>query len=118
MKKIHLAPPGPGKTHSEESRLRMVEAKLGKTLAELTKEKIRESRKGKKFTEEHKSNLSIAQPNRKNIQIIDVETGIETVYDSMAEAERSMGFPKDSIRANLRSKNRPLYRGRYEIKVK
>ncbi len=107
-----------GKTHSEESRLRMVEAKLGKTLAELTKEKIRESRKGKKFTEEHKSNLSIAQPNRKNIQIIDVETGIETVYDSMAEAERSMGFPKDSIRANLRSKNRPLYRGRYEIKVK
>lgn len=33
-----------GKTHSEESRLRMVDAKLGKTLAELTKEKIRESR--------------------------------------------------------------------------
>lgn len=113
-----FTPSGAGKTHSEESRLRMVDAKLGKTLAELTKEKIRESRKGKKFTEEHKSNLSIAQPNRKNILIIDVETGIETVYGSMAEAERSMGFPKDSIRANLRSKNNPLYRGRYEIRVK
>lgn len=106
-----------GKKHSAESRMRMVEAKLGKTLSELTIEKIRESREGKKFTEEHKSNLSAAQPNRKDILIIDTETGIETIYSSMGEAERSMGFPKDSIRANLRSKNKPLYRGRYNIKI-
>lgn len=106
-----------GETHSMESRKRMVEAKLGKTLYELTKEKIRESQVGKKFTEEHKSNLSLAQSNRKNISVIDSQTGIETVYGSIGEAERSMGFPKDSIRANLRSKNKSLYKGRYDIKI-
>lgn len=95
----------------------MQEAKLGRTLSELTKEKIRETREGKKFTEEHKSNLSAAQPNRKNILIIDNQTGIETVYGSIAEAERSMGFPQGSIRANFRSKNKTLYKGRYDIKI-
>ena len=105
-----------GKNHSLESRKIMVEAKLGKILSELTKEKIRESKVGKKFTEEHKSNLSLAQSNRKNISIVDTETGIETIYGSIGEAERSMGFPKDSIRANLRSENKPLYKGRYNIK--
>lgn len=107
-----------GEIHSVASKERMKEAKLGKILSELTKEKIRESKVGKKFTEEHKSNLSLAQSNRKNISIIDIETGIETVYGSIGEAERSMEFPKDSLRANLRSKNKPLYKGRYNIKIK
>lgn len=106
-----------GKTHLEESRIKMVEAKLGRTLTELAKEKISAAQQGKKFTEEHKSNLSHAQPNRKNILVFDLETGVETIYGSIAEAERSMGFPKDSIRASLRAKNKSPYKGRYNIKV-
>lgn len=35
----------------------------------------------------------------------------------MAEAERSMGFPKDSIRANLRSKNNPQGQIRNKSKI-
>lgn len=106
-----------GQTHTEESRKRMTEAKLGKTLSVDTIEKLRVAQAGKKFTEEHKSNLSAAQPNRKDILVLDLETGTETTYGSIAEAERSMGFPKDSIRANLRSKNKLPYKNRYEIKV-
>jgi len=106
-----------GQTHSEESRERMAEAKLGRTLSDLTIEKLRAAQLGKKFTEEHKSNLSTAQPYRKDISVLDLNTGIETIYSSIAKAERSMGFPKDSIRANLRSKNKSPYKNRYEIKV-
>jgi group I intron endonuclease len=106
-----------GKTHLEESRKKMVEAKLGRTLSELAIEKISAASLGRKFTEEHKSRLSDAQPNRKNISVFDLETGIEIIYGSIAEAERSMEFPKDSIRANLRAKNKSPYKGRYNIKV-
>lgn len=106
-----------GKTHLEESRRKMVEAKLGRTLTELAKEKISAAQQGKKFSEDHKSNLSQAQPNRKNILVVDLDTGVETIYGSIAEAERSLGFPKDSIRANLRAKNKSPYKGRYSIKV-
>jgi group I intron endonuclease len=106
-----------GETHTEESRKKMVEAKIGKTLSELVKEKISETKRGQKFTEEHKANLSTAQPNRKNVSVLDLETGIETTYVSISEAERSMGFSKGSIRATLRSKNRAPYKGRYNIKV-
>ncbi len=106
-----------GKTHSEESIKKMVGSKSGKTLSELTIEKIRATRKGSKFTEEDKNKLSKAQPNRKKISIFDLETDKETIYGSIVEAEKSMGFPKDSIRANLRAKNKSLYKGRYDIKV-
>jgi group I intron endonuclease len=106
-----------GKTHTEESRKKMVEAKLGRTLSELTIEKISAAQQGREFSAEHKSRLSTAQPNRKKISVFDLETGIETVYGSIAEAERSMEFPKDSIRATLRSKSKAPYKGRYNIKM-
>lgn len=106
-----------GKTHAEVSIKKMAEAKIGRTLSELTIEKISAAQRGREFTTEHKSNLSAAQPNRKNISVFDLETGIETVYGSIAEAERSMGLPKDAIRATLRSKSKAPYKGRYNIKI-
>ena len=106
-----------GETHTEESRKKMTEAKIGRTLSELTIEKLRAAQQGRKFTEEHKSNLSVAQSNRKNISVYDLDTGIETIYGSIAEAERSNGFPKDSIRATLRSKSKAPYKGKYNIKI-
>lgn len=106
-----------GKTHLEGSRKKMAEAKLGGVLSEVVKEKIKESKLGKNFSEEHKINLSSAQPNRKSISVLDLETAIETTYGSIAEAERSMKFPKDSIRANLRLRIKSPYKGRYNIRV-
>jgi group I intron endonuclease len=106
-----------GKNHTEESRAKMAESKLGGKFCEETKEKISNAMLGKIFTKEHKANLSVAQPGRKNISVTDLETGIETIFTSIAEAERTMGFPKDSIRANFRSKSKAPYKGRYSIKV-
>jgi len=106
-----------GKTHTDEAIQKMSEAKLGKKLSEELKKKISNAMAGRKLSEEHKTNLSAAQPNSKKLSVLDTQTGIETIFNSMAEAERTMGFPKDSIRANLRSKNKAPYKGRYYIKV-
>ena len=106
-----------GKNHTEESRAKMAESKLGGKLSEETREKLSNTMLGRIFTKEHKANLSVAQPGLKNILVIDLETGVETIFTSIAEAERTMGFPKDSIRANLRSKSKAPYKGRYSIKV-
>jgi group I intron endonuclease len=50
-----------GKHHSEESRKKMSEAKLGKHIrscSEEHKKKLSEAKKGKQFSEEHKKHLS------------------------------------------------------------
>jgi hypothetical protein len=49
--------------------------------------------------------------------VFDTQMEVETIYGSVAEAERLMNLPKDSIRANLRSKNKNPYRGRYIFKI-
>lgn len=107
-----------GKTHTEESRKRMADTieLSGRVISETAKKKISAAMLGKNFTEEHKANLSAAQPNRKKLSMLDTETGKETIFDSVAAAERLMNFPKDSIRANLRSKTKSLYRDRYGFK--
>jgi group I intron endonuclease len=106
-----------GKTHTDEARRKMTEAKFDRILSEVHKQKISDSKKGNKFSKEHRSNLSLAQPNRKKFSVTDLETGNETIFASIAEAERTLGFPKDSIRANLRLKNKTPYKGKYSFKV-
>lgn len=105
------------KTHSVESRKKMSDIKRGTTLSEAVKAKVSASMLGKKFTEEHKANLSSAQPNCKKLSVLDLETGIETIYNSISDAERKMELPASSIRANLRSKSKNAYRGRYVFKI-
>lgn len=104
-----------GKTHSEEARKTM--SKIGKKLSEETKAKLSAAAKGKKFTEEHIKNLSAAQPKSKRLSVLDLETGVETTYNSIGEAARTLNLLLDSIRANMRSKNKKPYRGRYVFKI-
>jgi hypothetical protein len=106
-----------GLSHTAEARLRMSEARLGKKLSEEMKAKLSAAAKGKKFTEEHKSNLSAAQPSSKRLSVLDLETGVETTYHSIGEAARSLNLLLDSIRANMRSKNKKPYKGRYVFKI-
>lgn len=94
-----------GGVHSEESRKRMSEIKLGTTLSDIIKAKISASKRGKKFTEEHTANLSASQPSSKKISVLDIETDIETTYNSIAAASKALGLPDSSIRSNLKSKN-------------
>jgi group I intron endonuclease len=106
-----------GKTHTDEAGQKMSEAKLGRKLSEELKGKISTTMLGRKLTEDHKANLSAAQPNSKKLSVLDIQTGMDTIYDSVAGAERLMNLPKDSIRANLRSKNKKPYRDRYIFNI-
>lgn len=106
-----------GGVHSEESRKRMSEIKLGTTLSDIIKAKISASKRGKKFTEEHTANLSASQPSSKKISVLDIETDIETTYNSIAAASKALGLPDSSIRSNLKSKNETPFRGRYIFKL-
>ena len=63
-------------------------------------------KRGKKFTDEHRANLSASQPNSKKLSVLDLETGVETIYNSMAAAERILELPASSIRFNIKSKSK------------
>ena len=106
-----------GKLHTEEARIKMAEAKLGIKLTEETIEKLRAAATGKKFTDEHRAKLSASKLNSKKLSVLDLQTGVETPYASINEASRELGLLSDSIRANLRSKNKKPYKGRYIFKI-
>ena len=55
--------------------------------------------------------------NLKKLSLLDIRTNEETILDSINQAERSLDLPKDSIRANLRSKSETPYRGIFKFKV-
>ena len=106
-----------GKVHTEEARKMMEEAKLGGKLSDETKAKLSKAATGRKFTEEHKANLSVSKRNSKKVSVLDLQTGIESSYASINEAARELNWPSDSIRANMRSKNKKPYKGRYVLKI-
>lgn len=106
-----------GKTHTEEAKIKMAKSKFSKTLSNKIKEKISETMTGRNLTEEHRTNLSLAKKNSKRISVLNLETNEETNYISISEAERSLGFPKDSIRLNIKSKSGNPYRGIYKFKL-
>lgn len=106
-----------GKTHTLEAREKMAKAKLSQPLSEETREKISRKMKGRKLSEEHKVNMSLSKRNSKKLSVLDLRTNQETIFDSINQAERSLGLPKDSIRANLRSKSKAPYRGIFKFKL-
>lgn len=106
-----------GEVHTEKARQRMSEVKLGGKIAEATRLKIGLVMKGKKFSAEHIAALSRAKSNSKKLSVLDLETGIETIYASIGEATRTLGVPKASLQANLKSKSKLPYRGRYVLKL-
>lgn len=54
--------------HSEETKLKMSEARKGKKYSEESKRKIGEALKGRKFSEEHKRKISEANRRRKHLE--------------------------------------------------
>jgi group I intron endonuclease len=104
-----------GKTHKEEARKKMWEAKLNRTLSDEVKEKISRGKSGKFFTEEHKMALSLSKKNSKKLSVLNIQTNEETIFHSISQAERSMGFPRGAIGLNLKSKLGLLYRGTYKL---
>lgn len=70
---------------------------------------------GKTFSEEHKLNLSLSKQNSKKLIVLNLQTNEETIFNSISQAERSLSFPKGSIRDNLKSKLGLPYRGMYKF---
>ena len=75
-----------GKTHTDESKLRMRNAKLGKIFSEETKHKMSKMRKGVKKTEDHKSKIGrkgyVVIQNKDTLEIKKVfKSEIGTIYD-------------------------------------
>lgn len=98
---------------TEEAKKRMSEAK--KNMTEETKKKMSEAKKGNK--------ARVGQPRpvgagRSNVQlkVLDLESGIQTVYSSISEAALALGTTKGSISKYFsQNTNRP-FKGRFCIK--
>jgi group I intron endonuclease len=105
-----------GKTHTDEAREKMAKAKLYLALSEETKAKISKKMYGRKLSDKVKAKLSASKSNSKKLHLLDLRTDEETIFDSVNIAEKSLGLPKDAIRANLRSKFKAPYRGIYKFK--
>jgi len=98
---------------TEEAKKRMSEAK--KNMTEETKKRMSEAKKG------NKARLGLPRPvgaGRSSVQlkVLDLVTGIQTVYSSISEAAIALGTTKGSISKYFsQNTNRP-YKGRFCIK--
>lgn len=102
-----------GKTHSDESKLKIGQASLnrktflGKKHTEKAKQKIAEHRKGKLLSKETKSkiSLSISGGNHYNAKQI-ICTKTNTLFGSGKELSEYLNKPFSTIRAYLNGRNR------------
>jgi group I intron endonuclease len=102
--------PMTGRNHSEETKQKMSEVKLGILRSEDTRRRISEAKKGMTKTE---GSGSPSVP----IEVLDLDTGIKTVYPSMSEVARALGAPNSSISVYVYRNTKKPYRGRYKIYV-
>lgn len=77
---------------------------------------------GLKPSNETKAKISAARLKNpqaicKPIEVVDLQTGITTVYNSISLAGRALNIPHTSILYNIKSKNQRPYKGRYVFKL-
>ena len=98
--------------HSEETKIKMSEAKKGKKMPEDSKKKLSESRKGIIFSKEHKLKMSISSKGKKKSKetikerykiILNLETGI--FYYGQKEASESICIKIGKLNACLNGYN-------------
>lgn len=99
-----------GHKHSELSKRKMRLAKLGHVMSNETRDKISKSRtginKGYSMSEQAKNKLSISMQGNNNniakqIQVIDVNTGLINVYKGYAEARFYTGVSHQTVRKHI-----------------
>lgn len=103
-------------------RWKLSKTRLGRKQTEETKQKIREAglgntiRLGSTHTEESKKRMSEAKKTIKvSIEVLDLETGIKTVYPSITEAARALDITINSISQYIiRNTNKP-FKGKYKF---
>jgi group I intron endonuclease len=121
---LALAGSSGGFIHTEESKMKMSEArkgKKGKPHSEETKAIISEAGKGntnrlgKIHTEEQRAKISASQPTAQRVEVLDLEGNITNYYNSIREASKAIGCSRDTVSRYIKSKK--VYNGRYKIKT-
>ena len=121
-----------GKLHSEETRAKMSATSKGRTQNEETRAKISSSKTGQNLSDEIRKKISEALKGNQNaskglgrqrpdgagspsvqIKVLDMKTGIKTVYSSMSETAKALGVPSGSIRMYFSRNTHKLYKERY-----
>lgn len=117
-----------GLSHSEETRKILSGRKLGRVLSEETKAKISAAlsgenhpRYGKTHTQESIEQNILSQDSRQEIEVLDLETNIKTVYPSKRAAARALDINSATIDGYFRyspknSKKKPC-KGRYVLTI-
>ncbi len=106
--------------HSEETRKKMSDAKIGlqagennpffgKNHSDETKQKMSEARKGCLRAE------GSGRPSQK-VEVFDLTTDIKTTYDSISDAARALGVRKSGISMYLNRNTDNPFKGRYILK--
>lgn len=98
------------KTHSEETKRKISEARKGKIHSEETKDKMSEARKGKK--------LGINNGNAKSIIVTELSTGIETRFNTITEAAGYYEISINAISKVLNNRLKTFKKKQYTVKYK
>src|SRR5437588_7540697 len=125
-----------GRTHSEESKIIMSDAKKGTTHSNETKTKISDAMIGSSHSDNTRKIISdtakkISHPGRfkpgqqrpegsgipsQQIEVTDVTNNTTICYDSISEAARALNCNESSIRYILKSNSNKPYKGQYTFK--
>lgn len=89
---------------------------LGLIHSKETKDKIKLTKLGISKSEEHKLNLSLADPNIVGIEVTDLTINKVTIYHSMRAAARALGINMSNINNYLKRKQKKPYKGLYTFK--
>jgi group I intron endonuclease len=118
-----------GRNHSEKTRAKMSAFWLAKTSSEETRAKISASLKGISLSDEHKAKISAYMMGNKNhnsisnltlgrrkmikISVLDLETNISTVYNSIGAAAKALNIPQAIISQFFIKNQKKPYKKRY-----
>jgi group I intron endonuclease len=120
--------PMSGLTHSDESKQKMSDAKIGEKnpMFGANRKGQENPMFGKKHSSETLSKISAAmigntnshnQPNSTKIMVTDLKTKEPPkIYDSINAVSKALNIPNSSIRANLKSKSQKPYKDQYVFK--
>jgi len=89
----------------------------GRTHSEETRKKLSDAKKGRHRSDETRKKISDAQPTSQVIEVFDLEDKTLISYNSIHEAARALNLPNFNIIRNyiMRNQQKP-YKGKYTFK--
>jgi group I intron endonuclease len=110
-----------GRNHSSETKRIMSEARLGISLSKDTRRRMSAAKLGISLSEDTRRRMSAARKVSGagspcvQLEVLDLETDIKTIYDSMSEVSRALGICRASISKYLSRNQQKPYKKRYRF---